>query len=883
MANSLDGHTDGANEGLVDGSHIVSPSFTNLYELARGNGILLLEDAVADDSDRNTPANLPGAIATTGDAHIVQVRGGHAVIDNVLYNFCGGDGNTANITINSSSPNLQGNTAELSDGKECIFVVYLCTDGNNNSLRFEQGTSVTTASAFPTTPKDFLKDPLSSLSSKQSFVIATIRATFNGNAAPANDLKITISEINDKRGYIRPSPIYFAPLTGDSSASVDSHTDLDNFHAAANTETGDLTTSSLGAMWMSRGPDDPGQSETNDVLYFSGFQDGNRRTFRLGPDKLVNLPSSGGTTTFTFDAGTSYRLATDVATTLNPTGTFPSGHTIAVANANSGGASNNITFDASGLNDTIVPTESAIYAYNADSSAWVRMFNSTTTSTSSDGVAGRVQLSDGSSGFTSSANLSFNTSLNELTVNGKLTVTGLIDPTGLELTPQSSNPVTGVTAGNTLWLNTSDSNRLYQGSTKILQDGDSIGSDLNSLSAGVVDVAADSFGFIDADDSNNSKKDTIVDLATAMAGTGISASSGVFNLDSNQAGITSIGPAGTLTVNQDLTVSGNLVVEGITSTINSTTLTVDDKNLELGSINSGNFTGNLTSGSATISTVSDFSGLIEGMSLSGTGIPSGTVISSIGSTTITMSEDATATNTSVTISYGGATDVTAHGGGITLLGASNKTILFSDTNDAWELNQHTLPSADSTYDLGTTQIRWRAGYFDTVYGDGNFGTITGSSDVAIDTNVLVVNATTDRVGVGQASPDATFQVKETGFGYGSTTDASTSTSTPITVTLFDRTKFRAAKLLVEVETLDSLNNFEVSEVAEMILTHNGTASSGATGASLTTYAVSQSDANETAQATYDAAINSSNVELQVTPLHNSKKMTVKVSWQAITI
>jgi len=816
MANSLDGHTDGANEGLVDGSHIVSPSFTNLYELARGNGILLLEDAVADDSDRNTPANLPGAIATTGEAHIVQVRGGHAVIDNVLYNFCGGDGSTANITINSTSPNLQGPTNALSDGKECIFVVYLCTDGDNNSLRFEQGTLVSTASSFPETPKDFLKDPLSSLTSKQSFVIATIRATHNPTPALANDLNITISEINDKRGYIRPSPIYFAPLTGDSSASVDSHTDLDNFHASASTETGDLTASTLGAMWMSRGPDDPGQSETNDVLYFSGYQDGDRRTFRLGPDKLVNLPAAGGTTTFTFDAGTSYRLATDVATTLNPTGTFPSGHTIAVANANSGGATNNITFDSSGLNDTIVPTESAIYTYNADSSAWVRMFNSTTTSTSSAGLSGEVQLSDGSSGFTSSTNLSFNTSSNELTVNGKLTVTGLIDPTGLELTPQSSNPVSGANAGNTLWLDSTDSNRLYQGSTKILQDGDSVAGDLNSLTGGDVDVATDSFGFIDSNDSNNSKKETIADLATAMAGTGISASSGVFNLDANQAGITNIGPAGTLTVNQDLTITGNLTVSGTTTTVDTATLNVEDINLTLGN--------------------------------------------------------------------GVGDDAAVNGGGITLDSSDgDKTILFSNTNDAWELNLHTLPSDDSLYDLGTTLIRWRAGYFDTVYGAGDFTTITGSGDVTIDTNVLKVDTTTDRVGVGQASPDATFQVKETGFGYGSANDSSTSTSTPITVTLFDRTKFRAAKLLVEVETLDSLNNFEVSEVAEMILTHNGTASSGATGASLTTYAVVQSDASETAQATYDAGINSSNVELQVTPLHNLKNMTVKVSWQAITI
>ena len=55
------------------------------------------------------------------------------------------------------------------------------------------------------------------------------------------------------------------------------------------------------------------------------------------------------------------------------------------------------------------------------------------------------------------------------------------------------------------------------------------GTDLNSLSGGTLNVAADSIGFIDADDSNNSKKDTIADLVTAIAGTGLSASSGVLS------------------------------------------------------------------------------------------------------------------------------------------------------------------------------------------------------------------------------------------------------------------------------------------------------------------------------------------------------------------
>ena len=50
--------------------------------------------------------------------------------------------------------------------------------------------------------------------------------------------------------------------------------------------------------------------------------------------------------------------------------------------------------------------------------------------------------------------------------------------------------------------------------------------DLNSLTAGVINTQNDSIGFIDADDSNNSKKETIADFLTAIAGTGISVSSG---------------------------------------------------------------------------------------------------------------------------------------------------------------------------------------------------------------------------------------------------------------------------------------------------------------------------------------------------------------------
>ena len=75
--------------------------------------------------------------------------------------------------------------------------------------------------------------------------------------------------------------------------------------------------------------------------------------------------------------------------------------------------------------------------------------------------------------------------------------------------------ITGVTAGD----------GLSGGGTS---GGVSLAVDLNELTAAAVDVTADSIALIEATD-NSSKKESIADLATAMAGTGITATNGVFS------------------------------------------------------------------------------------------------------------------------------------------------------------------------------------------------------------------------------------------------------------------------------------------------------------------------------------------------------------------
>lgn len=87
------------------------------------------------------------------------------------------------------------------------------------------------------------------------------------------------------------------------------------------------------------------------------------------------------------------------------------------------------------------------------------------------------------------------------------------------------------------------------------------GTDLNSLTGAVIDVAADSFGFIDADDSNNSKKETIADFITAIAGTGLTATNGV---------LAASGGSGGLPTRSTVTGTTSSIADGASADLNIT-------------------------------------------------------------------------------------------------------------------------------------------------------------------------------------------------------------------------------------------------------------------------------------------------------------------------
>ena len=817
VENVISGHT----ATLTDGDYILSPSLTNLFEGIHGNGILMYEDTATGDSNRNAKATSPGFVSDNGTNSIV-VRGGYAVLDGLIIPFGNiAAGATHTITLQQST--IEGSTSALTSGQTCLLVVYACSDTESPryGIHIEQGSPVSTG--FPVTPESFLSDTSGlngslNLASKQSTALAVVKCAFN---ASAGDLDMEVTEVYDVRTFVKPSPIYFSPMTtgslGNQTGRIDSTADLDGMHGGGD-EVGGLSSSNFGGMWMSYSYGTDG-TDGDHVLYFSGKQGGARRTHRIGPNKISIINTAQDVR---FDGPNIFNTTPSGTINLTPTGTFPPSHMIIVNNAATGN-SNIVVFDPNGLSNgsdtdgNVNAASSAIFVYN--DSAWVKVF-ATSSAVGASGSAGAIQISDGSS-FSNDSDLTFTGGNTLNTVH--LTMAGLLtDASGIALKASvTSNPAGSGPDARTLWYD--DGNDVLKfGATAIQMVGGASTIDINGLTAAVL-ASGDFISFSDEGESGDpTRKESIDDVATLFAGTGLTASSAVIGVDASQPTITAIGPSdAALTVGQNLIVTGNLTVNGTNTTINSTTLQVDDKLIELAHSPSGS----------------------EG------------------------------------------DDASVDGAGIIIKSSdSDKSILFSNNADATleglKVNQHWLPSSDSALNLGATDgsnpLRWANVYADNL----------DTTDLVVKSsaNLLKTDSTNNRVGVLQGTPDAPFQVSELGFGYatGSRTGSGLSA---VTVNLYQRTKFKAAKLLVSVEnTTDS-----VFETAEMVVTHTGTTTSGTnivTGdVYLSVYGVVTSSATQ--QGAYQTGVtgagDSQYIQLVVTPTVANKDVTVRVSWQALTI
>ena len=492
---------------------------------------------------------------------------------------------------------------------------------------------------------------------------------------------------------------------------------------------------------------------------------------------------------------------------MNPVGDFPLSHTINVYNYSSDSSA--ITFNGtndgnSGANSySIAAGQSIIFTWSGNAggadanNGWQPSFVSGNVNVVVAGSAnGEIQFKNGSN-FAASSNLSFNNSTNVLTISGKVSMNNLLEnPTGVDFTKVATNP--GTTAAETLWVD-SDDNRLYLGANKIAFGSDSFGATtLLELTDTPANFTSAANKFLQVNGAGNA-----VIFDTLASG----------DLPTNLNTITNIGPAGTLTVNQDLTVTGNLTVGGDNTVLNVGTIEVEDKTIELAKV----------AGSQ-------------------------------------------------------GDDSAANGAGIIVDSSDgDKDILYDNTANVlgWAFSENIVPKNSVTKTVGTSVRKWNNGHFTSLNsGALTATTITGSSTLAIDTDVLKVDVTNDRVGVKQGTPLATLQMKSIGFEYISGSGA-LSSSSATNVVIFDKTEFRSAKIMLELtNTTDSRY-----EAHEILLTHTGSAASVST-----TYGSVRSDDSIDA-VTIGSNIDGNNVRLTLTApsSQNGDTYAYKIGWQAFAI
>ena len=144
-----------------------------------------------------------------------------------------------------------------------------------------------------------------------------------------------------------------------------------------------------------------------------------------------------------------------------------------------------------------------------------------------------------------------------------------------------------------------------------------------------------------------------------------------------------------LTVDGDCRVIGDLRVDGATVSINSTTLQIDDKNIELASVANLTITANVQNGSTDLQNISPVSGIIIGMEVTSPGgaVPAGTIITALnpGAATATLSNAVSSSSGTETFIISGPIDSAADGGGLIIKGTP---VLQGGTGDKTFLYDH---------------------------------------------------------------------------------------------------------------------------------------------------------------------------------------------------
>ena len=284
----------------------------------------------------------------------------------------------------------------------------------------------------------------------------------------------------------------------------------------------------------------------------------------------------------------------------------------------------------------------------------------------------------------------------QLTVNKNITLDGNDDKT--------------LTLNASVTLNTTGNNAV----TLALATGGTVTFTSNKLSVFSATTSAELAGVIsDETGTGNLVFGTSPNILTSLTTTSTS-----FDLITTSANIVNFANAATTlsigAVNSNTTINGNLTVNGVTE-LNASSLSIDDKNIELGAVEVVTPTCKVSASSASVTNLSSIANIIIGSTV--TAISAGTVtlpvspittVIAINGTTITLSQSlgGTGLNVNGTITFSGPSNTTATGGGITLKAGSDgdKTIIWDSTNSNWTSSENWNIASGKAYKINNVSV-----------------------------------------------------------------------------------------------------------------------------------------------------------------------------------
>ena len=195
-----------------------------------------------------------------------------------------------------------------------------------------------------------------------------------------------------------------------------------------------------------------------------------------------------------------------------------------------------------------------------------------------------------------------------------------------------------------------------------------------------------------------------------------------------------------LEVQKNVTIGGDLTVNGTTTTINTRNLSVDDKAIELGAVQGYTFGANASIGSNVLSGISDtdIAALVVGMEITtfsqGVLLPNNCIITSIGTNSVILNGNISGQGgTNLTFNAGGSSETTANNGGIILKSSTgnDKTILWTNDGlfDYWDVSENVNLASGKVFSINESIVLSATTLGDNVVNSSltSVGTLNGLS------------------------------------------------------------------------------------------------------------------------------------------------------------